>query len=138
MSNLDSNNDHHVGYAGDGDIDCPYDQVQPGRMDSTFEMRLSNLPSTAPGDKRAGMWDCFSLDFAIGYVVFGSVYLVFVNVYSVFWSVPLVFRECFWYFRLYVRYLGFRKVYQVVYWSKGAGLRCQRWLIVESIEMETT
>ena len=120
MSNLDSNNDHHVGYAGDGDIDCPYDQVQPGRMDSTFDMRLSNLPSTAPGDKRAGMWDCFSLDFAIGYVVFGSVHLVFVNVYSVFWSVSLVFRECFWYLRVcfgYFRsYLGFGKCFR---WSTG-------------------
>ena len=63
----------------------------------------------------------FSLEFAIGYLVFESVYLVFLNVYLVIWSVSLVFKDCFWYlgvcfgyFRLYIRYLGFGKVYQVV------------------------
>ena len=61
MSNLDSNNDH-VGYGGDKDVYCPDDQVQPDWLDSIIEMRLSNLPSTAPGDKCAGMWE-----FAIGY-----------------------------------------------------------------------
>ena len=47
---------------GDKDVHCPDDQVQPSWLDSTIEMRLSNLPSTAPGDKCAGMWE-----FAIGY-----------------------------------------------------------------------
>ena len=44
---------------GDKDVHCPDDQVQPSWLDSTTEMRLSNLPSAAPGDKCAGMWDCF-------------------------------------------------------------------------------
>ena len=39
----------------------------------------------------------FSLEFAIGYLVFESVYLVFLNVYLVIWSVSLVFKDCFWY-----------------------------------------
>ena len=49
-------------YGNDKDVYCPDDQVQPDWLDSTIEMRLSNLPSTAPGDKCAGMWE-----FAIGY-----------------------------------------------------------------------
>ena len=36
---------------GDKDVHCPDDQVQPSWLDSTIEMRLSNLPSAAPGDK---------------------------------------------------------------------------------------
>ena len=54
MSNLDSNNDH-VGNGGNEDVYCPDNQVQPDRLDSAIEMRLSNLPSAAPGDKCAGM-----------------------------------------------------------------------------------
>ena len=51
----------------------------------------------------------------------------------------MVFGSVFWvFYRLYIRYLGFGKVYQVVYWSKGDGLICQRCLIVKYIEMKTT
>ena len=65
MSNLDSNNDH-VGFGGDNNVYFSNDQVQPDRLDSAIEMRLSNISSTAPGDR---------------VLVFSSVYVVFAKVY---------------------------------------------------------